>query len=367
MTCSLPRQYTIAQSILECERDNFGVVQVERPMIILPNADESLMKFPTNNISFFRSTGRSNEKGFPGSWFPTPGIAGIATEEINRIYIDNGLEPLPLGKIIKGSDLTNGRNKFKHIREWAAEMLMIYCTKFVAFDYQSINTLANIYRITTPENVVALETLMEGYELINSFLKDIVYIIDSYFLTSWQLAISAILGKGIWDKYPEFCDFVKSYVSERQDMTSSMTYLGRFSLKNIATIPRENEEVAAFLLSNCAQMTNIYNPEFKQNGSHYRSDISVFEQRYNMAMLAISSLYKNAVKNGNLFLPPPPPPAPVFVPESEPVFVSESETHKRSRSSNGVSKTHNTRSKKNGGKTVIKKRKPRSRRKRRVR
>ena len=392
MACSLPPQYTIAQSILQSEGDIDGVIRVVRPMIILPNTDDSQMKFPTPNISFFLSTGSSNngilDRRFPGSWFPTP---GIATEEINDLYREmtgiyknkgesKELELLYLGKIIKGSDLTNGRNELFNINEWAAEMLRDYCKTIVpTFDYTSVTALSVEIKSLSEE---AAKALLRNYEMINEFLKDMVYIINSYFLTSWQLAVSAILGNGIWNKYPGFCLFVKEMVGER--LTHAEEYLETFSREDVDRVPKTDAEVVAFLKSNCAQMTTIYNPEFKNHGSRYRKDICTFSQRYDMAVRTISLARKyqdKALKNGNSFLPAPPPPTQVFVPEpvfEQPVFVPEPvfeqpvfeqsvfEQPVVPRPKRHISpKKHNTRKRANmnAGKTMRKKRKQSRKRK----
>ena len=275
MDCNLPKRYTVLQSILESESDKNGVIRVVRPMIVLPNTDDSPMKFPKPNICFFLSTGNTNDRKFPGSWYPTP---GIATKEINQLYLDNGMEEMYFGKIIKCSDLTNGRSKLTHIREWAAELLKNYCkTIFSRFDYLSITTFPSQYS----------KEGEEGYNQIYNFLNDIIYIIDSYFLTSWQLAVSAILGNGFWAKYPLFRDFVIAYQS---NLIPTHMYLETFSLEHIVKTPSTDEEVVVFLMQNCAQMTEFYNPVFKPGNNHYKRDIFTFKFRYEQALNAIKVL-----------------------------------------------------------------------------
>ena len=177
-------------------------------------------KWPTRKMAFYQSTGSSNNDNKneyrKGTWLPTLGI--LQTD--SALYADMKKEQIT-GYILK-------RNVFSEIfkisvANWVRAITteMPYTVKFNYYK-QIPEYLKN--KIPSTKNITEEVKKVE----------DIIDVLGSYCQYWWQVQISAQLGEGLWEKTPEFRDFVLEY--DYDDYTPQLNYTFTKRIVNLTTI-----------------------------------------------------------------------------------------------------------------------------------
>lgn len=171
----------------------------------------------TPNISYYRSSGQSNDRfqqKYANSWLP------CATILEDRATI--GGKDLEKGFIFKMSSFLPEA----FIGNWGCQILNVYFRKKYEADFpeyvEDILKTANrelnpnmdlIKKLQTNNNI----TNIEVYEIYKKLLEEYYEIhefMSSYFLYDWQLAISAKAGGGYWQQNAEFHAYVLNELKE---------------------------------------------------------------------------------------------------------------------------------------------------------
>lgn len=162
-------------------------------------------KWPVNRMAFYKSTGSSNNDGKNeyrlGTWFPTLGFL----QQKSTLYDD--LNKGEDGYILK-------RNVFSkifkmQIANWDRALLT----------EMAFNVKANFYK-KIPEFLKTRISLLEDEV---KKVGDVCGVLASYCQYWWQVQISAQLGEGLWEKVPEFRDFVLTH--DYDDYTPKFNYI----------------------------------------------------------------------------------------------------------------------------------------------
>lgn len=201
-----------------------------RPLIIIPVPSNVVWHAP--NICFYRSSGRSNEKSagnFTNTWFP---IGGVVQRE--SITLHNG-ERRGRGHIIKMSDLND-----KYL-DWMYDLIDGYSIR--AYGVSISDAIANLKSNKEGINIHAYKTMEEKTYAFYIFLK-------SYFLYDWQVKISALIGGGYWQLYPDFHQYVLNAIM----IPERIPPIPRFPREEDFQSGLGIEEIIAFLNVNHAQV-----------------------------------------------------------------------------------------------------------------
>jgi len=144
--------------------------------------------WPTKNIAFFQSTGRSNvgTENLAGTWFPTLGIQRIHFQSI-------GGKEVVLVKMA----MLNKKNSL------LPKQLSDLFIGFIDFLTANIISIKTYYLSTIPQTELPISKKDEIEKYRNPFYKDLnslLSMIESYFINTDQIKTSIELGNGIWEK-----------------------------------------------------------------------------------------------------------------------------------------------------------------------
>jgi len=144
--------------------------------------------WPTKNIAFFQSTGRSNvgTENLAGTWFPTLGIQRIHFQSI-------GGKEVVLVKMA----MLNKKNSL------LPKQLSDLFIGFIDFLTANIISIKTYYLSTIPQTELPISKKDEIEKYRNPFYKDLnslLLMIESYFINTDQIKTSIELGNGIWEK-----------------------------------------------------------------------------------------------------------------------------------------------------------------------
>jgi hypothetical protein len=159
-------------------------------------------------MAFYKSTGSSNNDNKneyrKGTWLPTLGI--LQTD--SALYEDMKKEQIT-GYILK-------RNVFSNIFKISVANWVRAITTEMTYSVK-----LDVYK-KIPEY---LKNHIPSSKNINEEVTKVNYVIDvlgMYCQYWWQVQISAQLGEGLWEKTPEFRDFVLEY--DYDDYTPQLNY-----------------------------------------------------------------------------------------------------------------------------------------------
>jgi len=215
-----------------------------RPFIIIelpPNL------WVTPNISFYRTTGRSNE-GFSiysNTWFPTP---GLITTEVKLKDIDTSFTK---GHIIKCAML--GR-KYK---EWHKNLIRSFLLSAYAYEIsrelEYINTVEFLFDRTKTIASYPIyfmkpdELKLEKMYFLKKIIQYVVMLYDLlsiYFYDDWQLKLSCKLGGGIWKGMNSTETHINEMLSRfRKFVDNNINLPNEIRIPNIKSIPSTEEEL----------------------------------------------------------------------------------------------------------------------------
>lgn len=165
----------------------------------------------TPNISYYRSSGQSNDRfqqKFSNTWLP------CATILEDRATI--GGKDLEKGFVFKMSTFL----EYAVLKDWGCKFLNTYFINKYAVNFPKY--VEDILKTTSNEKNPNLDLLkelqtknnmtrIEVYEIYKKLLEEyheIHEFISSYFLHDWQLAISANAGGGYWQHNTDFLNYV---------------------------------------------------------------------------------------------------------------------------------------------------------------
>ena len=184
-----------------------------RLLVSIPVNDRDL--WPTDNICYFRTSGRSNEgyEKFRGSWFP---IAGIKDDSNMPDYLPDKAH----GFFIKMVFITED---FETPPNWIYNLIMDYPIildedERVLFENKSIITISEFRSKILPivndfvnKKISVLNNRYERIALrVNSIIDDAFDNFLTYFLYEWQAMLSLKIGGGYWAVNTEFTAYIST-------------------------------------------------------------------------------------------------------------------------------------------------------------
>lgn len=240
---------------------------INRSIVVLPLP--LYTKYPEKKTAFYKSSGTSNDKFrglYSNTWFP---IGGLIEEDYD--YKD---EKLVRGFIIKMDTITNKTEKKMY--KWAHKLCIDYfsqkLTTLCGDDTARCNSYTELLRILFPEQLLdiaqsntyyralkpyLLDISNELFELVKQLHQeyvDITSLLLHYFCNIEQLAVSAHIGGGYWEKNTEFRHYIKD-TNALPFQSNTIEQLSAAAAAAEGTRPDNMSEVIEFLKRNGAQYT----------------------------------------------------------------------------------------------------------------
>jgi hypothetical protein len=174
----------------------------ERLTVILPVPKHSV--WPTENIAYFCSTGKSRVEAFSGTYFPMFGV--YVNEDTPIPDIDRSIT-LVENYFVKTSSIAFVKPTSDKMQEWIFVVLRdYYKSRGMSKEFQyELNDLRDIM------DVKRLKQLLDMYQEIDLIFR----CLSSYFTAIWQVHFSVCLSDtfqtGVWlSELKKFADFIKS-------------------------------------------------------------------------------------------------------------------------------------------------------------
>ena len=216
----------------------------ERMTVVLPVPKHSV--WPTENIAYFCSTGKSGVKEFNGTYFP---LLGVYKEDITPLPDKDRSITLVENYFVKVSSITFLKPTADKMQEWIFTLLRNY--------YESRGMLKEFqYTLNDIRDIMDVKVLKQ----LDAMYKEIDLIyrcLSSYFTTVWQVHFSVCLSdtfkSGVWlSQLKGFADYIKS-MSPQRTPKKTRASRSKHSFKITDDASLTSDDVYVFLIRNDAQ------------------------------------------------------------------------------------------------------------------
>lgn len=204
----------------------------------------------TPNISFFQSSGRSNDNAAQNdlrrnAWFPTIGLL---------------IQDSPLYKYLREKDLDNAN---MYTNGYIIKLNVL--TKILGVAHTSWKWVSAYQTNLSWLNNKATENYSVFNELATTFsqkeIADLGFFLLDYFKFWWQIQISAQLNGGIWEKYPglryivlnyDITEYAASPEFKKRSVPLEEIYANSSAYNKDNNAPPNMDEVNKYLIDNQA-------------------------------------------------------------------------------------------------------------------